>query len=132
MAIVKLGEQEWEFEYTNPEVREAMRLEDVFRGTYSEWVAALRSGSAKARVCLVYVLRKRTEPTLKFSDVTFPFMDLDLRATYDPDAEAGDEALEDDAAGEAGPTEPAAVVEGEPEPAADQQPTPQPATASSD
>ena len=57
---------------------EAEAIEKVTGMSFARWGAALMEGYASAGRALVWVLRKRDEPTLRYSDVVFPVGDLEL------------------------------------------------------
>jgi hypothetical protein len=110
MTTIKIGEDEkYEFDFGNPGNREVMQIERVFDGTFKDWGTAVRDGSITALTCLVYVLRKRDNPGVRFDDVEFNVGDFDIE---DPELEepadgAGEDVVADPQAGE--PAEPTAV-----------------------
>lgn len=55
---------------------EAEAIEKVTGMTFGQWGQALMNGSSLASRALVWVLRKREEPTLRFRDVDFAVGDL--------------------------------------------------------
>jgi hypothetical protein len=57
---------------------EAEAIEKVTGLAFAAWGAALMKGSASAGRALVWVLRKRTDPTLRYRDVDFPIGDLSI------------------------------------------------------
>ena len=75
--------------------REAMDLEATTGMTVQQWSDGLQNGSVTSMVALVYLLKKRTNPTIKFSQIDF---DLDTLEMEEPEVapevptEAGDAA----------------------------------------
>jgi hypothetical protein len=55
---------------------EAEVIEKITGMSFSEWGQALLNGRVLAGRALVFVLKKREEPTLRFRDVAFPVGDL--------------------------------------------------------
>lgn len=53
-------------------------IEKLTGQTFMEWGQALLNGSLLAGRALVFVLKKRDEPTLRFRDVVFPIGDLSV------------------------------------------------------
>jgi hypothetical protein len=77
MATIRIGTDEsYDFEFTNPSNRDVMALERVFDGTFKDWANALKDGSITALTCLVFVLRKKTDPHASFNDVEFNVGDV--------------------------------------------------------
>jgi hypothetical protein len=58
--------------------REAMDIESVSGMSFEQWGTALQAGSISALVGLIYMLKKRVNPTIKFSDVDFDLTDLEV------------------------------------------------------
>jgi hypothetical protein len=109
------GDQVWPFKPDRLLTTEAEAIEKVTGLTFGEWGAELMKGGAAARRSLVWVLRKRQDPPLRYRDVDFPVGDLLVE--YDPEekaqirqAIAADPSLTDEqreqAAAELGPEEP--------------------------
>lgn len=65
------AEQSWEFEPQELLDVEATAIERVTGWTYAEFGEKFLKGSILAWKALLWVLRKRTEPTLAFRDVVF-------------------------------------------------------------
>ncbi|MBL7624680.1 MULTISPECIES: hypothetical protein [unclassified Frankia] len=51
-------------------------IERRFGGTYGAWAKAVVEGSSLARRILLWVLLKRTHPTVKYDDVDFAWDEL--------------------------------------------------------
>ena len=96
MSIVKVGDDEFEFDFTNPSVKDGRMIEKVYGETYKKWGQDVRDGSMTALTCLVYILKKKSGWTGQFDDIDFGLNDLEI---IDPDAEPGEGE-------EANPTEP--------------------------
>lgn len=70
--------REWDFDPTrlmSPEVESIERHTGL---AFTEWVEAIGKGSFLAFHGLLYVLLKRTTPTLKWTDVQFCMADIDM------------------------------------------------------
>jgi hypothetical protein len=80
IVTFKYGGEElrWDFHPARLMSVEAEAIEKVTGLTYAEWGAALLKGSAGSSRALVWVLRKRSEPTLRYRDVDFPIGDLGI------------------------------------------------------
>lgn len=75
--------REWEF---NPNRLMSPEIEVIERHTgltYVEWVDAVGNGSVTALHGLLFVLLKRTIPTLKWTDVQFCMEDLGWELNHD-------------------------------------------------
>ena len=81
-------EQTWEFDPQELLDVEATAIERVTGWTYGEFGEQFIKGSILARKALLWVLRKRTEPTLKFRDVAFRVRELDWKLDADERAKA--------------------------------------------
>ena len=76
--------------------REGMEVERVTGRSFMEWTADLKAGSMLAYTALVYVLRRRDEPDLRFGDVEFTMGELNASMQLDDDeARASLDATED-------------------------------------
>jgi hypothetical protein len=64
---------------------EGMAVEKATGLLYNEWARAVDAGSMLARTALVWVVRKRLDPALKFDDVVFTTLDI-----AEDDADASD------------------------------------------
>jgi len=64
--------RQWEFVPDKLMVAEAEAIEKATHLTYAEFGAELVKGSMTARRALLWVLLKRTEPTLRHTQVDFP------------------------------------------------------------
>lgn len=81
------GEQRtWTYRSAELPISEAEDIEETVGATFDEWQGRLLSGSAKARRALLWVLRKRDEPDLKFADVSFAIGELSVE--FEPDEKA--------------------------------------------
>jgi hypothetical protein len=78
---------------------EAMAIEKVTGLTFAEWAEALTNGSMLATTALVWVVQKRDEPTIKFSEVEFELARLEL----DDDPDSAGDGGKDDAPGSGDP-----------------------------
>lgn len=95
MPRVKLsiGDDSWDVELGRFLNVEIMAIERQTGMTASEFEDALNRGSMTAHTALVWLVRRRTEPGLKFDDVVFNSADLSIAAAEDEALEEGkDEA----------------------------------------
>jgi len=89
---VKVNGVEYEFSEATLTNREAMELEKVTGVTFGEFGTLLEKGSAVALTAVVWLLQKRDNPSLKFSEVEFSFDNfevVDEEAPAEADAPAG-------------------------------------------
>ena len=70
--------QDYDFDVDKLLNVELIAIERATGLTVNQWAAGLDAGSAVAVTGLVWVMRKRTEPTLKFEDVSFPMSTFEL------------------------------------------------------
>jgi len=75
-----------EYDYDPDTLRndEAMAIEAALGVTFKQWSDQLSAGSVAALTALVWTVRKREEPALRFNDVTFAFSSLDIEGEADP------------------------------------------------
>lgn len=71
------SEQTWEYKPQKMLNAEAAAIEKVTGWTYEEFGEKFMSGSVIAKQALLWVLRKRTEPTLRYNDVEFAVDELE-------------------------------------------------------
>lgn len=64
-----------------------MDIEDVTGLATSDWQDALLKGSGRALTALVWILRRKSEPSLEFKDVRFKLNEIALE--NDEDEESG-------------------------------------------
>ena len=76
MKIIVDG-QAYEFDMTRITNVEGMAIEKATGGTYQEWADSLQAGSMLALTALVWVVRKRSEPTLTFDQVEFSHISVE-------------------------------------------------------
>lgn len=81
--------KEWEFDPGRLMSPEAEAIERNTGMTYAEWTSAVRGGSILALHGLLYVMLKRSEPTLKWEQVQFCLDDVD----FELDEQETDEAI---------------------------------------
>lgn len=70
--------REWEFDPARLMSPEVETIERHTGFTFQQWVEAIGDGSFLAFHGLLYVLLKRTTPTLKWTDVQFCMADIDM------------------------------------------------------
>jgi hypothetical protein len=78
--------QKWPFDPTRLMSPEVETIERHTGMSFGQWLEAVTSSSMLALHGLLYVLLKRTNPTLKWDQVQFCMADLDFE--LDPDEEA--------------------------------------------
>ena len=97
--------REWEFDparLMSPEVEAIERHTGL---AFAEWIEAVGKGSFLAYHGLLYVLLKRSVPTLKWDDVQFCMADLDLQLNDEEQAELVTRLLAKRDAGDIAPEE---------------------------
>ena len=72
-------EQTWVFRPEKLRSVEAEAIERVTDWTYDEFASAFLRDSIRARRALLWILRKRSTPTLRFVDVDFAIDELQVR-----------------------------------------------------
>jgi hypothetical protein len=70
--------QEWSFHPRKMPSNEAEAIERATDMTWAEFSAQVMKGSVRARRALLWILLRRTHPTLKFADVAFTMDELDM------------------------------------------------------
>ena len=95
---ITLDEQSWEFELGRMLNVEIMAIERQTGMTAAEFEDALAKGSMTAHTALLWAIRKRTEPELRFDDVIFNSGDLSIAPIEDAAAEGKGEASSPDSA----------------------------------
>lgn len=83
----------YEFDMDRMTNVEGMAVERVTGMLFSEWAETLRNGSMLALTALVWVIQKRTNPPLRFQDVSYEMAGLVIE---DEDAADADPKDEDD------------------------------------
>jgi hypothetical protein len=75
--------QEFDFDPDNPLNLEAEALENVGGEAwmdYGGFLERIGSGNARARRALLWVMLRRTDPSLRFADVVFRFSEFEIDA----------------------------------------------------
>ena len=90
----------WDFQPHKLMSPEVEVIERHTKMTYAEWVDACGRGSFLALHGLLYVLLKRTIPTLRWDDVQFSMEDLSWELSHDEKVDLVAEMEKADAAGE--------------------------------
>lgn len=80
------------FDFDSIRAREAMDLEAVTGQTMTQWSTSLQSGSITALIGLVYLMKKRANPTIKFADVDFELAELKVDSESEDAPEVPTEA----------------------------------------
>lgn len=65
--------------------KEVMAIEHATGLTMDQWSTQLQSGSMSALVALVWLLQRRVNPTLKYSDVDFDLDTIEIITEEVPD-----------------------------------------------
>lgn len=76
----------WDYKSADLPSSEAEDIEEAVGVTFDEWQQKLLMGGMKARRALLWILRRRDEPGLKFADVAFTVREFTL------DFDAGEKA----------------------------------------
>lgn len=93
----------WDFQPDRLLMSEAAAIEKVTGLGFTEWLTSLGTLSGDSMRALVWVLSKRTDPTLRFSAVDFPVGALAMEPDDDELAEA-DRADQDGPGNDSPPT----------------------------
>lgn len=92
---IALGDEHWDITLGGFLNVEIMAIERATGMTAVEFEEALDKGSFIANTALVWILRRRREPGLKFDDVEFRVGDLSSQVVDDEADEGKDEASEE-------------------------------------
>ena len=68
----------YEFDSEKLMLSEARSIEKVCGCTFQEWSERLQSGSMEALAALVWIVQKRENPELRFSEVDFPIGSVEI------------------------------------------------------
>lgn len=98
----------WDFQPDKLLMSEAAAIEKVTGLGFTDWLGSLGTLSGDSMRALVWVLSKRTDPTLRFSAVDFPVGALAMEADEDELAEQ----LEQDGPGNDSPPTPGSAPAG--------------------
>lgn len=90
MAYVSVDGHKYEFQSDRMTNLECMAIEDQLGITVGEWQDLLNRRSMRATTALVWTLRRREEPDLKFEDVVFNPASIDFDSS-DEESEEGKE-----------------------------------------
>jgi hypothetical protein len=74
----------YDFDMTRITNVEGMAIEKVTGKTYVEWAEAMQAGSMLAVTALVWIVRKRQEPTLQFEQVEFSQISMEDEEAVSP------------------------------------------------
>jgi len=88
--------QEWEFDPLKLMSPEAEAIEKHCNMIYGQWAQYVTQGSILAIHGLLYVLLKRSRPTLKWDEVQFSLSEVEFKFSDDEEAEVA--ALSDEEA----------------------------------
>ena len=98
--ILHAGDDKWEFSPQDILNVEAIAVKKKIGLDFQPWMQALASFDAEALTALVWVARKRQEPTLKYEDVSFPLGSIDFEMSEEEKREAEEQAAGVPKAGE--------------------------------
>lgn len=85
--ILKIGDEEHTFDWKKLLNAEAMAIEKATKVTFNQFLVGLVGGHAASLTAALWIMRKRSDPKLRFEDVVFSMGDLQL---IDPDTETPD------------------------------------------
>lgn len=80
--ILKIGDEEHTFDWKKLLNAEAMAIEKATKVTFNQFLVGLVGGHAASLTAALWIMRKRSDPKLRFEDVVFSMGDLQL---IDPD-----------------------------------------------
>lgn len=74
--------------------KEGLEIERITGHTIAEWERGLSGGSLLDLGAMVFIVRKRTNPDLRFSDLDFTLSEFDIETEEDesPEGEGRDDA----------------------------------------
>lgn len=76
MKLVVDG-QAFEFDQSRITNVEGMAIERATGMLFGEWAEGLKKGSMLAQTALVWVVKKREDPTLRFDDIVYETLDVE-------------------------------------------------------
>jgi len=83
---LKIDGTSYDFDIEGMSNRDAIAVERVTGNTFGEWAERLKAGSMEAVTALVWIIRRQSDPGLKFNDVEFPIASLSMDEDPDPKA----------------------------------------------
>jgi hypothetical protein len=81
--LISVDGNSYEFEDTSADNIELMAIERVTGMTTAEWADAINRGSMLGTTALIWIMRRRAEPGLKFDDVHFHPASLKVETVED-------------------------------------------------
>lgn len=87
---VHVGNRQFFFDEDEIENTDLMDIEDVTGLATTDWQEALTKGSGRAITALIWILQRKSEPSLAFSDVKFKLSEISMEIETE-DAEPGKE-----------------------------------------
>jgi hypothetical protein len=84
--ILHAGGDKWEISPDTILNVEAIMVKRKIGLDFQPWMEALQSFNAEAVTALVWIARKRQEPTVKFEDISFPLGSIDFELTEEEKA----------------------------------------------
>jgi hypothetical protein len=78
LMIIEIEGTKYTFDPNHVGNDEAMAIERVTAGTFTQWTDALTAGSVTALTALVWILQRRDNPKAKFADVRFDMGEFDV------------------------------------------------------
>lgn len=88
MQKLRVGEDVYEYDGGSFTNKEGMEIERVSGVTFDQWNKSLIDGSARAFTALIYILKRRENPRIRFDDIEFKFGDVEHIPDPDADADA--------------------------------------------
>jgi hypothetical protein len=86
--ILHAGDEKFEFSPKDILNVEAIAVKRKTGLDFQPWMEALSRFEAEAMTALVWVAKKRQDPTLRFEDVSFPLGSIDFEMTPEEEQEA--------------------------------------------
>jgi hypothetical protein len=90
MPKIQVADVTYDFDPADLTNDEGIAVEKVMNCTFDQWNTKLAEGSMQAMTALVWLLQRRDNPALRYSDVHFKMGDV--KAVTDDDGEAVDPA----------------------------------------
>jgi hypothetical protein len=76
----------YEYDSSKLMLSEARAIEKVCGCTFQEWSERLQTGSMEALAALIWLVQKRDNPELRFSDVDFEINSVEIEEDEEPEA----------------------------------------------
>ena len=104
LIIVDIEGVKYEFDPNHVDNIEAMKLERQCSCTFTQWATDLENGSVTALTALIWILKGRENPKVRFQDVKFDMGGLDIQWTGEDEEDKPED--DEDGTGASDPANP--------------------------